>query len=115
MTETPTLKLGVVAPLPKGPEAALQEVHELGLPTCQITCWKPELFTNEMADRLVAASERYGVEVTTIWAGGPGPAVWDFIEGPTTIGLVPEAYRAERNSSPPRPRSETRRHGPSTA
>ena len=97
MTQTtPKLKLGVMASLPRGPEEALQEVHELGLPTCQVTCWMPELFTNEMADRLMAASERYGVEVTTIWAGGPGPAVWNFIQGPTTIGLVPEAYRAER-------------------
>lgn len=97
MTQTtPKLKLGVMASLPRGPEEALQEVHELGLPTCQVTCWMPELFTGEMADRLMAASERYGVEVTTIWAGGPGPAVWNFIQGPTTIGLVPEAYRAER-------------------
>jgi L-ribulose-5-phosphate 3-epimerase len=96
MTETPKLKLGVIASLPRGPEEALHEVHELGLPTCQITCWMPELFTAEMADRLIAASEQYEVEVTTIWAGGPGPAVWNFIQGPTTIGLVPEAYRAER-------------------
>jgi sugar phosphate isomerase/epimerase len=49
-----------------------------------------------MADRVIAASERYGVEVTTIWAGGPGPAVWNFIEGPATIGLVPPQYRPER-------------------
>jgi sugar phosphate isomerase/epimerase len=95
MTGT-TLKLGVMASLPRGPEEALQEVHELGLPTCQVTCWLPELLNDKMAERLIAASERYGVEVTTIWVGGPGPAVWDFIEGPTTIGLVPERYRAER-------------------
>ena len=88
-TDTPRLKLGVIASLPRGPEEALQEVHDLGLPTCQITNWNPDLFTAEMADRVIAASERYGVEVTTIWAGGPGPAVWNFIQGPATIGLVP--------------------------
>ena len=92
----PRLKLGVMASLPRGPEAALQEVHELGLPTCQITNWSPELFTPEMADRVIAAAEQYQVEVTTIWAGGPGPAVWNFIKGPSTIGLVPPQYRAER-------------------
>jgi sugar phosphate isomerase/epimerase len=90
------LELGVIAALPKGPEEELAKAHELGLPTCQVTCWLPEFLSAEMAGRLVAASERYGVAVTTIWAGGPGPAVWDFIEGPTTIGLVPPAYRAER-------------------
>jgi L-ribulose-5-phosphate 3-epimerase len=93
---TPGLKLGVIASLSRGPQEALQEVHELGLPTCQITNWNPDLFTPAMADRLIAAAERYGVEVTTIWAGGPGPAVWDFIQGPATIGLVPPQYRAGR-------------------
>jgi len=95
-TDSSRLKLGVIASLPRGPEEALSEVHGLGLPTCQITNWNPDLFTPEMADRLIAASERYGVEVTTIWAGGPGPAVWNFIQGPATIGLVPPEYRAER-------------------
>jgi sugar phosphate isomerase/epimerase len=90
------MKLGVIAPLPHGPETELKKAHDLGLPTCQITCWQPELFTEEMASELIDASERYDVEVTTIWTGGPGPAVWTFYEGPSTIGLVPEKYRAER-------------------
>jgi L-ribulose-5-phosphate 3-epimerase len=90
------LKLGVMASLPRGPEEELAKARELGLPTCQMTCWQRELLNEEMARRLVAASEKYSVQVTTIWTGLPGPAVWNFIEGPTTIGLVPEQYRAER-------------------
>jgi sugar phosphate isomerase/epimerase len=90
------LQLGVIAPLPEGPEEALRKVHEFGLPTCQIVSWQQEYFTDEIAERLVAASQEYGVTVTTIWTGYPGPRVWDFIEGPTTIGLVPEKYRTER-------------------
>ena len=90
------MRLGVIAPLAHGPEQELKKVHDFGLPTCQVVCWQPELFTEAMADRVVAAAERYQVEVTTIWAGYPGPAVWNFIEGPATIGLVPERYRAER-------------------
>jgi L-ribulose-5-phosphate 3-epimerase len=90
------MQLGVIAPLAHGPEQELKKAHDFGLPTCQVVCWQPELFTEAMAERVIAASERYQVEVTTIWAGYPGPAVWNFIEGPTTIGLVPERYRAER-------------------
>lgn len=90
------IRLGIIAPLAGGPEQELQKAHDMGLPTCQVVCWQPELFTPEMADRLTAASAKYGVEVTTIWAGVPGPAVWNFIEGPITIGLVPERYRTER-------------------
>jgi L-ribulose-5-phosphate 3-epimerase len=54
------------------------------------------LFTEEIAERAIAASAQHNVAVTTVWTGYPGPAVWNFIQGPATIGLVPEVYRAER-------------------
>ncbi|HEY89034.1 MAG TPA: sugar phosphate isomerase/epimerase [Thermoflexia bacterium] len=90
------LKLGVIARLEKGAAAELQKAHELQLPTCQVVCWNPAFFTEEIGDQLIAASEKYQVKVTTIWTGYPGPAVWNFAAGPTTIGLVPPAYRPER-------------------
>jgi len=95
-TEEMKLQIGVMAPLPEGPDEALRKVHELGLPTCQVACWQQEHFTDETAQRLVAASAAYDVTPTTIWTGYPGPSVWNFLEGPTTIGLVPETYRVER-------------------
>ncbi|MBN1246683.1 MAG: sugar phosphate isomerase/epimerase [Anaerolineae bacterium] len=90
------MKLGVMAPLEKGPETTIQEVHDFGLPSCQVVCWQRDLLTDTMADRLVAAATAYDVEVTTIWTGAPGPHIWDFVRGPVSIGLVPPAYRAER-------------------
>ncbi len=91
-----TLKLGVMASLPEGPEAEFGKAHELGLPTVQLVCWQPELFTEDMARRVLTAAQHYAVEVTTVWTGVPGPAVWNFIEGPSTIGLVPPLYRPQR-------------------
>ena len=91
------LKLGVMAPLENGPEEELKRVHDFGLPTCQVVCWQRDLFTPEMADRLVTASKQNQVEVTTIWVGTPGPHLWDFEQGPVSIGLVPPEFRAERN------------------
>ncbi len=96
MATAPRLKLGVIASLPEGPEHIFKQVHGLGLPTCQLVCWQPELFNSEMARRVVDAARQYAVEVTTVWTGLPGRAVWNFIDGPLTIGLVPEATRAER-------------------
>ncbi len=90
------MKLGVMAPLEKGPEATIKDVHDFGLPTCQVVCWQRDLLTDEMADRLAAAAAETRVEVTTIWTGAPGPHVWDFVRGPVSIGLVPPDYRAER-------------------
>ncbi|MBI3973002.1 MAG: sugar phosphate isomerase/epimerase [Chloroflexi bacterium] len=90
------MRLGVIVSLEKGAEHELQKVHELGLPTCQIACWRPELYTEATARELVEASKRHEVEVTTLWAGWSGRKVWNFVEGPTTIGLVPPATRAQR-------------------
>jgi sugar phosphate isomerase/epimerase len=90
------LKLGVIVGLGDDPEAALKKVHDLALPTCQLACWKPEQYTKESIRKVKAACDRYEVEISSIWAGYPGPAVWNFIEGPTTIGLVPKKWRRIR-------------------
>jgi L-ribulose-5-phosphate 3-epimerase len=91
-----TLKIGVMAPLENGPGEELKRVHDFGLPTCQVVCWQRDLFTAEIAERLVAASKENEVEVTTIWVGAPGPHIWDFVQGPVSIGIVPPELRAER-------------------
>ena len=91
-----TLKLGVIVGLRENPEESIEKVRRLDLPTCQVSCWNPSLITDEVAERLEQAANRHHVEISTIWAGLPGPAVWNFLEGPTTIGLVPAPYRAER-------------------
>jgi L-ribulose-5-phosphate 3-epimerase len=91
-----TMKICVMAPLENGPEETLRAVHALGLPTCQVVCWNQALFTEDNAARLKAASQEYGVEITTVWAGQPGRHVWDFIDGPSTIGLTPPVTRAAR-------------------
>jgi len=90
------LKLGTIVGLGKGPEEELAKVHELGLPTCQVSNWDPTLYTEDMVRRLVEASDKNQVEVSTVWAGTPGWRIWDFVTGPRTIGLVPEWARAER-------------------
>ena len=90
------IRLGVMASLEQGPEQALQRVHDLGLPTCQVSCWDPGAYTPAAAQALAAASRQYGVEVTTLWAGYSGRRVWNFVEGPATIGLVPPETRAGR-------------------
>jgi sugar phosphate isomerase/epimerase len=90
------IKLGVMASLEHGAEQAIQRVSEFGLPTCQVSCWNPALYTQETAQALASAAQRFGVEITTLWAGYSGRKVWNFIDGPATIGLVPPATRAQR-------------------
>ena len=88
-------EIGVLAGLKReGP--CLQSVADFGVRVCQLVSWNAELWTDPLADRVREESERLNVRVTGFWAGWPGPKVWDFVEGPPTLGLVPAAYRAER-------------------
>lgn len=90
------MKIGVMAPLEKGPETTIKDVRDFGLPSCQVVCWQRDMLTDAVADRLVMAATDYGVEITTLWVGAPGPHVWDFVQGPVSIGLVPPEYRTAR-------------------
>lgn len=90
------LKLGTMAPLESGPEKEISKVQSLGFQTCQVVCWNLELYTRDVAHRLKMAAANSNIEVTTIWAGFPGKCVWNFVDGPDTIGLVPPKTRRMR-------------------
>jgi L-ribulose-5-phosphate 3-epimerase len=87
------LRLGLIIGMGKDPNAALARVHELGLPTCQAYF---EEFPEGLEELLRPALDKYGVEATSVVVGGPGKEVWDFYEGPKTIGLVPRETRTAR-------------------
>ena len=82
------LRLGAVAWVGAGQSAdsAIKRVHDLGLPTCQIGF--EHLSLNDVGPLKQAANE-YGIEVTAVSEHGPGRLVYDFYEGPATIGIVP--------------------------
>lgn len=90
------IKLGVIILLTKNPDEEISKVAELGLSTCQLSAWEPHLHTDEVAERLVEAQKKHNVQVSSLWAGYPGPLAWNFTEGPSTIGLVPVEYREMR-------------------
>ena len=87
------LRLGLIIGIGSDPETAIAKVHDLGLPTCQVYV---EDFAQGVSTRLVQALDKYQVEATSVVVGGPGREVWDFYEGPLTIGLVPRETRAAR-------------------
>lgn len=87
------LRLGLIIDIGKDPDAALAKVSELGLPSSQIFV---EEFEAELAGRLRQALDKYKIEATSVVVGGPGKEVWDFYQGPLTIGLVPRPTRAAR-------------------
>ena len=90
------IKLGVLVLLKENIREEIKKVHDLGFSSCQICSWNTKLHTDEMAAIINEATAEFGVNVSTFWCGWHGPCVWNFYEGPLTIGLVPEEYRETR-------------------
>ena len=87
------LRLGLIIGVGNNPDAAMAKVHDLGLPTCQVFVNEIEA---ELVSRLRQALDRYQIEATSLVVGGPGKEIWDFYQGPPTIGLVPRETRTAR-------------------
>lgn len=89
------LDIGVIVSLESLLKNGTQEIQELGLDTCQVNAWNVDMLTEENAHKL---KEIMGdkVKISSVWVGWPGPKVWDFIDGPATLGLVPKEFRYVR-------------------
>ena len=90
------MKVGSLVGLDENLRNKFSELKELGMDCCQLVCWNMDAFTDETAEKVKKAVEDFGVEITALWCGWPGPRVWDFYEGQKTLGLVPEEYRDMR-------------------
>jgi sugar phosphate isomerase/epimerase len=89
------IRLGVVIWIKEGqtPDEAVKSVHDLGLPTCQIGF---EHLTPDVTGPVKAALAKYGVEATAFSEHGPGRRIFNFYQGPETVGIIPPATRAAR-------------------
>jgi sugar phosphate isomerase/epimerase len=92
-----TMPLGLLISPAAGPEETIKRVHDLGLPTCffSLDAYIGK-FTPALATQFKGLLAKYNVTCTTVEVVGPPPLVWDFMQGPSTIGLVPRATRAAR-------------------
>ncbi|MCX7800006.1 MAG: sugar phosphate isomerase/epimerase [Fimbriimonadales bacterium] len=92
------LRIGVMMTLGSNVREEIGKVREFGLDNCQLNCWDPSQYTDERAAQVRAACAEFGVEITSLWTGYSGPAVWNFVDGPATIGLVPPEHRERRTA-----------------
>lgn len=90
------MEIGVLIVLKEEIEKEFKKVHNFGMTQCQLCAWDFSLFTDGMAERIDKASKENGVKISTFWCGWTGPALWNFYDGPLTLGLVPSEYRFQR-------------------
>jgi membrane protease subunit HflC len=91
------LDIGVIIPLEELLEHGTKNLEELGLNVCQVNAWHVENLTKENAEKLLEITKGK-IKISSLWVGWPGPRVWDFIEGPATLGLVPKEFRYVRGT-----------------
>ena len=92
------MKIGVCVYLSERDELSkkFEDLRAQRFDNCQLLSWDPTAWTQENADAVNALTAQYGVTISAFWCGWEGPAVWNFYEGPQTLGLVPPAYREMR-------------------
>jgi len=98
--EQPKLKpmaVGLLVSPHGAPEATIKRVHDMGFSNCFLSLdGYIGKFTANDAKQIGDLLSKYDVVATTVEVVGPQPLVWDFQQGPATIGLVPPKYRAAR-------------------
>jgi sugar phosphate isomerase/epimerase len=89
----PPLALGVVKWLGDDPEPAIDHIAKLGFRACMPA---PPTLDLQYARRLKSSLEKHDIAPVALVTLGPGEMVWDFLKGPSTIGLVPRKHRRAR-------------------
>lgn len=91
------LALGLlIKPFPS-PEERIALVHQLGMSTCFLSLDNYlGKYTPALAQQFRDLLQKYQVTPTTAEVVNPQPLKWNFTEGPSTIGIVPRAYRTAR-------------------
>ncbi len=90
------MEVGVMSSPRQEPGNTFETIARYGVWTTQFCNWKADLWTRDYAKRIKSDSKASGVGLAAVWAGYSGPAKWNFLEGPATLGLVPPAYRSTR-------------------
>jgi L-ribulose-5-phosphate 3-epimerase len=79
------------------PDATIKRVHDMGFDNCFLSLdGYINKFTPDAAKQISDLLAKYDLVATTVEVVGPQPLVWDFLKGPSTIGLVPPKSRAAR-------------------
>ncbi len=90
------LKIGIIESIDDILANGTSKLDEIGLNEIQMSCWNVPLCTMENAKKIQDMfQDKY--TISGLWGGWiVGPTVWDFVDGPSTIGIVPETWRKER-------------------
>ena len=71
------------------------KLFDLNIDCVQLLSGDTGLYTEKNAEA-IKKMLKDKLRISSFWAGWSGPAVWNSIDGPHTLGLVPHAFRHQR-------------------
>lgn len=74
-------------------EEEFKRIKKHGFTSCQLGSWDFSVWTDENAEKIAELLKKYEITVSSFWCGWEGPRVWNFDQGYTTLGLLPEEWR----------------------
>lgn len=91
------MELGLLISPHEDPEGTIKRVHDMGFSNCFLSLdGYINHFTAAAAKEIGDLLTKYQVVATTVEVVGPDPLEWNFIMGPSTIGVVPPKTRTAR-------------------
>jgi len=89
------MELGLVLDYNASFESTLKWCRDNDIPTCQLGLHPSEL-TDETAEAIAQLTQTYNIRITAMVGHMSGPSEYTFTGGPSTLGIVPPAFRAIR-------------------
>jgi L-ribulose-5-phosphate 3-epimerase len=91
------MELGLLIAPFSAPEERFRVLRDLGLTNCFLSLdGYIGGFTPAVVSQYRDLIAKYNITVTTVEVVRPEPLEWNFLRGPSTIGVVPPKYRAAR-------------------
>jgi L-ribulose-5-phosphate 3-epimerase len=91
------MELGLLIAPFSAPEERFRVLRDLALSNCFLSLdGYIGGFTPAVVNQYRDLIAKYDITVTTVEVVGPGPLEWNFLRGPSTIGVVPPKTRAVR-------------------
>ena len=89
------MEVGVISHARTG-ENPFDPIARHGVHVTQFCNWIIDNCTAEYGKKIKKMAKDSQVRLNSLWAGYSGNCVWNFTEGPTTLGIVPPELREQR-------------------
>jgi len=90
-----TMQLGTMVLITENIKESFEEVAKLGMQTCQVSCTAEFMIDKLKPKDIRKASGEFGIEISSFFLVFEGQ-IYNRVEGISTVGFIPEEFRAKR-------------------